>query len=141
MFWIDAAPGRIRHHQTGRRPDVWIDEGGDFFSLRVQPPRSGMAARVGGKRTGDTFELAKMGTNAEIWTVSEMKSKYLHLQHRVMEEYEVRFPDGRGSPGFTVGQDNIDSVLDIVRRRAEQNTRNVAVYTEQQLPLGSLHGS
>lgn len=120
----------------GLRQDFVIDEGADFFGMSVLPATSGIAARVMGLRRGDTFEMAKFGLDQpETWTVVEVKSKYLHLQHRVFEEFETRFPDKPGLARYTVGQNNIDAVLDLVRRSAEENIKNAQVYMEKAVPL------
>ncbi|MGK7062902.1 tetratricopeptide repeat protein [Bradyrhizobium sp. 1050_B9_N1_2] len=123
----------------GLRQDFVIDEGADFFGMNVLPATSGIAARVMGLRRGDTFEMPKFGLDQpEIWKVVEVKSKYLHLQHRVFEEFETRFPDKPGLARYTVGQDNIDTVLDVVRRSAEQNIKNAQVYMENAIPLAAV---
>jgi tetratricopeptide (TPR) repeat protein len=123
----------------GLRQDFVIDEGTDFFGMNVLPATSGIAARVMGLRRGDTFEMPKFGLDQpEAWTVVEVKSKYLHLQHRVFEEFETRFPDKPGLARYTVGQDNIDTVLDVVRRSAEQNIKNAQVYMENAVPLAAV---
>jgi Flp pilus assembly protein TadD len=120
----------------GTSQNFVIDEGGDFFGIRVLSPGSGIAARVTGLRRGDTFGLPKLGLDhPETWTVTEVVSKYLHLHHRVLEEFETRFPEKPGIARFTVGEDNIDTVLDIVRRSAEQNAKNARVYIEKAIPL------
>jgi tetratricopeptide (TPR) repeat protein len=120
----------------GLRQDFVIDEGADFFGMNVLPATSGIAARVMGLRRGDTFEMPKFGLDQpETWTVVEVTSKYLHLQHRVFEEFETRFPDKPGLARYTVGQDNIDTVLDLVRRSAEENIKNAQFYMEKAIPL------
>ncbi|WFU84843.1 hypothetical protein QA645_19505 [Bradyrhizobium sp. CIAT3101] len=122
----------------GLQQSFIIDEGGDFFGLRVLSPASGMAARVSGLRRGQTFQLPKLGMEDETWTVTEVASKYLHLYHRVLEEFETRFPGTPGLARFTVGQDNVDKVLDIVRRSAEQNASIARLYMEEALPLAAV---
>jgi tetratricopeptide (TPR) repeat protein len=120
----------------GLRQDFVIDEGADFFGMNIQAATSGIATRVMGLRRGETFEMTKFGLDqTETWKVVEIKSKYLHLQHRVFEEFETRFPGKPGLARFTVGQDNIDSVLDVVRRSAEQNIKNAQIYMEKPFPL------
>jgi tetratricopeptide (TPR) repeat protein len=120
----------------GLRQDFVIDEGSDFFGMNVQAATSGIATRVMGLRRGETFEMPKFGQDQpEAWKVVEIKSKYLHLQHRIFEEFETRFPGKPGLARFTVGQDNIDSVLDVVRRSAEANIKNAQVYLEKPFPL------
>ena len=120
----------------GLRQDFVIDEGADFFGMNIQAATSGIATRVIGLRRGETFEIPKFGLDQpEAWKVVEIKSKYLHLQHRVFEEFETRFPGKPGLARFTVGQDNIDSVLDVVRRSAEENIKNAQVYMQKPFPL------
>ncbi len=80
--------------------------------------------------------MPKLGMDQpEIWTIAEVKSKYLHLHHLIFQEFETRFPDKPGLARFTVGQDNINVVLDVVRRSAEQNVKNAQVYMEKAVPL------
>lgn len=120
----------------GLRQEFVIDEGADFFGMNVQAATSGIAPRVMALRRGETFKMPKFGLDQpETWKIVEIKSKYLHLQHRVFEEFETRFPGKPGLARFTVGQDNIDSVLDVVRRSAEENIKNAQVYMEKPFPL------
>ncbi len=112
-----------------------IDEGGEFFGMAVRAPANGMAARVMGKRRGDTFEMPKLGFDPETWTVREVTSKYLHLHRRILDEFETRFPDKLGISRFTVQDDNFDAVFDMVRRRAEQSQKAATSYLERPLPL------
>lgn len=119
----------------GTAQDFVIDEGGDFFGIRVLSPTSGMASRVSGLRRGGTFEVPKLGMDPETWTVTDIVSKYLRLHHRVLEEFETRFPDQPGFARFTVSQGNVDGVLDVVRRSAEQNAANARTYMEMAVPL------
>jgi tetratricopeptide (TPR) repeat protein len=123
----------------GMRQDFVIDEGADFFGMSVLAATSGIAARVTGLRRGDTFEMPKLGLDQpDIWTVAEVKSKYLHLHHLIFQEFETRFPDKPGLARFTVGEDNIDVVLDVVRRSAETNVKNARVYMDQAVPLAAV---
>lgn len=113
-----------------------IDEGEEFFGIAVRTPANGMAAKVMGKQRGDTFEMPKLGFDPETWTVREVTSKYMHLHRRILDEFETRFPDKLGIARFTVEDGNVDAVLDVVRRRAEQNQKTAKAYLEQPLPLG-----
>ena len=120
----------------GQRQEFVLDEGSDFFGIRVLSPTSGMATRVLGKRRGDVIEIPKLGLDqAESWTITGVASKFLHLHHRVLEEFETRFPDNPGIARFTSGEDNIETILDVVRRGAEQNVERVRLYQEKSIPL------
>jgi len=113
-----------------------IDEGEEFFGVKVLVPTSGMAARVNGKQRGNTFSVPKLGFDPETWTIKEITSKYLHLHRRILDEFETRFPDKLGIARFTVEEGNIDAVLDVVRRRAEHSLKTAQIYLEQEVPLG-----
>lgn len=123
------APDGVQQHLV-------IDEGADFFGMNVTAPSFGIAPRIMGLCRGQTFEMPKFGLDhPETWKVVEVKSKYLHLWHRILEEFEARFPGTPGLARFTVGQDNIDNVLEVVRRSAEANIKNAKMYMEQPIPL------
>lgn len=113
-----------------------IDEGEEFFGIKVLAPSSGMAARVNGKRRGDTFSVPKLGFDPEVWAIKEVTSKYLHLHRQILDEFETRFPDKLGIARFTVEEGNIDAVLEVVRRRAEHSLKTAKIYLEQEVPLG-----
>ena len=115
----------------GARLTFIIDDGEEFFSMSVRPPSNGMAQRVIGRSKGDTIEVPKLGLGEpDQWLIVEVTSKYVHLHRQILEGFEVRFPDRLGISKFTV-----DSVLDMVRRRAEHNRKVASSYMEQELPL------
>ncbi|MFC0243246.1 tetratricopeptide repeat protein [Rhodopseudomonas telluris] len=120
----------------GQQQDFVIDDGGDFFGIRVLSPNSGIAPRFLGLTRGQTVELERPGVGSSlVWTVIEVRSKYLHLHHRVLEEFETRFPDNPGLVRFNAAEGNVDAVLDVIRRRAEQNANRVRLYRENSIPL------
>jgi tetratricopeptide (TPR) repeat protein len=120
----------------GQKQDFVIDEGGDFFGLRVLSPTSGIAPRVIGLTRGQTVEVERPAIGTSLtWTVTEVSSKYLYLHRRVLEEFETRFPDNPGLVRFTSGEGNVEPILDVIRRRAEQNADRVRLYGEKFIPL------
>lgn len=121
----------------GQRQDFAIDDGGDFFGIRILSASTGIAQRVIGRSCGDKIEIPKFGQDQpEVWTVTKVISKYLHLHHRILEEFETRFPDNPGIARYTVGKDNLNAVLDVVRRGAEQSAERTRLYMDQPIPLG-----
>ena len=121
----------------GTQQGFIIDEGDDFLGMRVLSPSIGIAARVIGLRCGDRFDVPKFGQNhPETWNVTQVASKYLHLYHRILEEFEARFPDKPGIVRFTCNQEDISSVLETIRNCAERNAELARIYIDQAVPLG-----
>lgn len=119
----------------GFQQNFIIDDGGDFFGIRTLSPESSMAKLVTGLKVGEKFEVDKMGRGPEEWVIDEIKSKYLHLFHCILNEYETRFPDTPGIARFTADEGNIESVLEVVRRSAEISSKVVHKYIESPIPL------
>lgn len=112
-----------------------IDDGGDFFGIQVEAPAGGMARLVSGMRRGETFTLPKMGAEPESWRVALVQSKYLHLHHRIMEDFELRYPGQPGLARFTIGEGDISEILAMVRRTAEANRETAQLYIQGHRPL------
>ncbi|TXN27490.1 hypothetical protein [Methylobacterium sp. WL19] len=112
-----------------------IDDGPEFFGIAVETLNSPIARLVAGKREGDTFEIPKMGGDPETWTVASVHGKYLQLHHRIMEEFEIRFPGTPGLSRVTMQEGDVSAALAMVRRSAEHNERTARLYVDQQLPL------
>lgn len=88
-----------------------------------------------GLKVGDTFEMpAPFGAN-RTWRVAEIKHKFLHALHDVMENFEKRFPDTKGFYTVTMVDGDIQPALDQVRRSAESNRKVADLYLLQHVPL------
>src|SRR5262249_1518285 len=89
-----------------------------------------------GLQKGDTFAVDKGPVGEETWKVVEIKSKYLHLLHVVMERFEHKFPGSNGMWRFSVKEDgDATEVLDVIRKLSEANRERAKAYTETALPL------
>lgn len=112
-----------------------IDAGPEFYGIPVEAPASPAARLVEGKRSGDTFEVPRPGAEPEIWTVRDVRSKFLHLHHRILEEFGSRYAGANGLARFTMKEGDISEVLAVVRRTSEINRSNAQFYLDGQGPL------
>src|SRR5690606_27415703 len=68
----------------------------------------------------------------------EVKHRYLHALHDVMENFETRFPDQPGLQRFTMKDDDLTPFLDQVQLMSEQHDRRLELHTIQGAPLSML---
>jgi len=122
--------------EAGERDAFIIDNGASFLGLDVVPPGHERAKRVMGLRAGDRFGADGLGDRSQTWTVKEVKSKYLHVLHVIMEEFERRFPATNGLWRFTMREGEVQPVLDLIKEQAEGRRENARrLYVEGHMPL------
>ncbi|WP_373875929.1 tetratricopeptide repeat protein [Methylobacterium soli] len=133
----EAGPGAFvaLEGPAGTRRAFALDDGPEFFGIPVEAPGSPIARLVAGKRRGDTFEIPKMGGHPETWTIASVHGKYLQLHHRIMEEFEIRYPGVPGLSRLTMKEGDVSEALAMVRRSAEQNERTAKLYLDENMPL------
>ncbi len=86
--------------EVGEADSFVIDEGSDFLGTKALAPDHAFSKRLIGLRPGETFQILKPFGVIETWTVVELKSKYLHTLHVLMNEFERRFPEHGGDLAF-----------------------------------------
>ena len=88
-----------------------------------------------GLKVGETFTLkSAIGDDFE-WRVAEIKHKYLHALHDVMENFQTRFPDAKGLYRVAIREGNLQPALAQVKKLAENNRRLADLYLVQHLPM------
>lgn len=112
-----------------------IDDGPEFFGIPVETPDSRIAKLIAGKRQGDRFEIPKMGSDSETWTVCSVHGKYLQLHLRIMDEFEIRYPGVPGLSRVMMKEGDVSEALAMIRRSAEQNERTARLYIDEYVPL------
>ena len=120
----------------GERHTFIIDDGGPVLGMRSVPRNSERAARVLGSSKG--AELAEEGPQGQkhVWKLAELKSKYLHVLHTLMNEFPIRFPGAGGLWRVDVAEGDVKPILDMVRDRAESSRAAVLdLYVNKKLPL------
>lgn len=112
-----------------------IEEGADRPADGVVSPAHPVAAAALGLRIGDAFELPVAFGGTRRWCVAEIKHKYLHALHDVMENFENRFPDAKGFYTITMQEGDIQPALEQVRRVAESNRNRADLYLKHNCPI------
>jgi len=132
---------RIESDRHGRHAFL-LEEGPDRPADNVLSPAHPMASAAYGLRVGDAFDIPVAFGETRKWRVAEIKHKYLHALHEVMENFENRFPDADGFYTMTMQDGDIQPALDQVRRVAESNRDRADLYLKHGLPMSfvAAHG-
>ncbi|OCX17561.1 hypothetical protein QV13_12440 [Mesorhizobium hungaricum] len=112
-----------------------IEEGSDRPAEDILSPAHPTVAAALGLKINDEFEMPAGFGRVRKWRVVEIKHKYLHALHDVMENFEKRFPDTKGFYKVTIEDDNIQPALDQVRRVSESNRKLADLYLENNYPI------
>jgi len=115
-----------------------IEEGTDRPADDVVSSSHPMAAAALGRRVGDEFEIPTGLGNTRRWRVVEIKHKYLHALHDIMENFENRFPDAEGFYTIPMQDGDIQPALDQVRRAAESSRKLADLYLKSECPISVL---
>ncbi|MES4992401.1 PIN domain-containing protein [Phyllobacterium sp. 22229] len=119
----------------GQQNAFVIEEGVDRPADGVFTPTHPTAKAALGLKVGATFSMPAAFGDDRVWRVAEIKHKYLHALHDVMENFEKRFPDAKGFYTVTMQEGDIQPALDQVRRVSESNRKLADLYIVKHLPL------
>ncbi len=127
--WIRLESDRHEHHA------FLIEEGTDRPADDIVSPTHPMAVAAFGRQLGEEFEMPVALGGTRRWCVAEIKHKYLHALHDVMENFENRFPDAKGFYSITMQEGDIQPALEQVRRVAERNRNRADLYLKHNCPI------
>lgn len=127
--WVRLESDRHERHA------FLIEEGTDRPADDVVSPTHPMASAALGLRVGGEFEIPVGLGGTRRWRVAEIKHKYLHALHDVMENFENRFPDAKGFYKITMEDGDIQPALEQVRRVAESNRNRADLYLKHNCPI------
>ena len=88
-----------------------------------------------GKKVNDQFEYTNASSTTEIWTISKIKPRWLHAFHYLSNVLGQRYPEVRDIAFLPVDDDNIQAVLDLVRRRSEAIRDRAIPYLKGEAPM------
>lgn len=108
------------------------DQARQHFDTKNAIVAAAIGQPVGSRFTTDT------GLKPSEWTVAEIKPKALHLFHKLSISFQTRFPDQRAFQSMRMINDDIEPILDVIRRRGTFVERLFKSYREHPLPLGAL---
>ena len=121
--------------QNGEAQSFLVEDGPDRPAEGALSPRHPLAAAAMGLKVGARFTMpTAFGDHAQ-WRVAEIKHKYLHALHDVMENFQTRFPDANGLYRMTMREGDVQPVLDQVKKLAESNRRLADLYLRQHMPM------
>ncbi|WFS02374.1 PIN domain-containing protein [Rhizobium tumorigenes] len=87
-----------------------------------------------GKAVGESFSRPRDVGGEIVWTIKGLAHRYAHAAQDIGQNFESWFPDESGVYSYTMKENDIQPVLDVVRRQAEQNEQYARQYSEG-LPL------
>jgi tetratricopeptide (TPR) repeat protein len=121
--------------EQGESRTFLIEHGGDSLADGIFSPAHPTASAAMGLKVGETFAMSAAFGENRVWRVVEIKHKYLHALHDLMENFETRFPGANGLYNVTMRDGDIQPVLDQVRRISESNRKLADLYLIKHLPL------
>lgn len=142
-FDVVVAPGVwVRLTQNhGETYEGLLSEAADRPWGAKADPSNVFIANALGRRAGDTFERVNAATGAnETWTIAEVKPRWLQAFHHLSGTFNQRFPDAQGFASVPMAEDDIEPVLDLVRRQGEEARAQADLYLVKNLPIALVAG-
>ena len=121
--------------ENGEQNAFLIVDGDDRPADGVITPKHPIAAAALGLKCGDEFSVRVAFGNDFCWKISEIKHKYLHALHDIMENFQTRFPDAQGIYRLTFREGDVRPALDQIRKTSERNRELANLYLLQHLPM------
>lgn len=88
-----------------------------------------------GKKVNDQFEYTNASGTTNIWTVSEIKPRWLQAFHYLGEVLGQRYPEVRDVAVLPIDNDNIQAILDKVRHHSEAIHDRANLYLKGEAPM------
>ncbi|MBH0237550.1 PIN domain-containing protein [Methylobrevis albus] len=127
--WVRLESDRQERHA------FLIEDGVDRPADDILSPSHLLAKAALNLRVGDEFEMPLGHGGTRRWCVAEIKHKYLHALHDVIDNFESRFPNAKGFYAIPFQDGDIQPALDQVRRVAEGNRRLADLYLVNNIPI------
>jgi tetratricopeptide (TPR) repeat protein len=117
----------------GERHEFVIDEGGSILGIEAGSDR---ARRVLGLAVDAQLEEESLDGQPHVWTLSALASKYLHVLHLLMNQFQIRYPGSEGIRRLDMVDGKITPLLDWIRIRSDAVREGVFdLYVNKKLPL------
>lgn len=92
-----------------------------------------------GQRVGYQYQQEKL-QGVVVWTLEEVKHKYLDAFHKICTTYENQFPEEGGLWSLKVEDGNVQSLLDFIKKQAERDENFISMITSNHIPLSIASG-
>jgi len=125
----------VLRDQANVASSLLIDDGQGFWGVAARPASADDVKNLIGKKKGCQLPLPRRFQTDEMQEIVEIKSKYLHVFHVVMDQFEVRFPGHGGLWQIQTQGEDIKPFLDIVRDLEENDRQTARRYTDEKWPL------
>jgi tetratricopeptide (TPR) repeat protein len=122
-------------NNLGEQQNVLIENGPDRPADGFYSPSHPFIAPALGLKVGESFTHARQFGKPETWTILEIKHKYLHALHDIMDTFNVRFPEAKGLHRVTTQGEDISPILDEVKLHSERRHAIADLYLEKKIPL------
>ena len=104
-------------------------------------PSNSFFAKASGRKSGDTFEHTNAATGGtEIWTVAEVKPRWLQAFHYLSMSFSQRFPTSRQFASVALPKNDIGPALEQVRRHSEAMRSQADLYLARNIPISFIAG-
>jgi hypothetical protein len=107
---------------------VKVDSGNAFIKRAI------------GLRVGDSFEHAGPFGTTEIWTVAEVKPRWLQAFHALSSTFAQRYPSASGFYMLSQQEGDIQPTLDQIRRHDEAIAERANLYLVNRVPMAFVAG-
>ena len=105
-------------------------------------PNNAFFAKALGKKAGDTFRHTNAATGAtEIWTVAEVKPRWLQAFHYLSTSYAQRFPTSTQFASLALAEDDVGPALEQVRRHSDSMRSRADLYLIGKVPMALIAGN
>ena len=151
---MESVPSQTGALDSVVAPGTWIrlvsDRGESYESLVGEgadrpwganaDPTNSFVVKSLGLKVGDSFEHVAASGLRDMWTVKEVKPRWLQALHYLGEEFGRRFPDADGFFSVPIGDEDIEPILEQVRRHSDAETRQADLYLVNGFPIALAAG-
>ena len=119
--------------------EVLLDEDADRPWGEKADSSNGFYRKALGLNTGDEFTHVNLTTGiSEIWTISEIKPRWLQAFEHLSMNFGQRFPEARGFARVPIPDGDIEQILEMVRRKSEESYNLANLYLVNNIPIAFL---
>ena len=124
----------------GESYESLVGEGADRPWGANADPTNPFVAKSLGLKIGESFEHEAAPGLHDTWTVKEVKPRWLQALHYLGKDFGRRFPDADGFFSIPIADEDIEPVLEQVRRHSEAETRRADLYLVKGFPIALVAG-
>ncbi|MDE0554495.1 MAG: hypothetical protein OXI24_09795, partial [Candidatus Poribacteria bacterium] len=121
--------------QNNRTYRVIVGESADRLWGERGDLSNAFISQAFGKKVNGQFEYTNASGTTEIWTVSEIKPRWLQAFHYLSEVLGERYPEVRDVAVSRIDNNNIQAILDKVQQHSQAFYNRATPYLKGEIPL------